>query len=491
MTTEQQTSDSAAEVREQALYADSGWSQAHGDRFDVFDPTDERVIASIPSGNDADADEVLRSARRAQSEWARTPAAKRGAYLREMADLIDANLERLAELVCEEVGKPIEQARGEVEFAAGFLRYNAEWDRRLEGEILPGDTPGEVIHLLRAPVGVVVAICPWNFPLAVLCRKLGPALVTGNTVVIKPSEISPLATLEFVRLVDEQIGLPPGVINLVCGAGPTGEALVRSPLASLVSFTGHANTGKRVMTTAADNLTRVSLELGGKAPALVWRDADLDLAVSSIIQARHWNSGQVCTSAERVLVHTEVVDDFTDRYVAAAQALSVGSPREGSDMGPLVSRAQLEKTTAALESAVGEGATIVTGGGRPDGDAFQQGYWYAPTVLRDIRPEMRVMHDETFGPITPILAIDSLDQAIEVANDSRYGLSAYIFSRDYHTVMRTVDDLAFGEIYINRTLGESIHAHHAGFKESGIGGEDGKWGLLRYTQIKTAYHHYG
>ena len=192
-----------------------------------------------------------------------------------------------------------------------------------------------------------------------------------------------------------------------------------------------------------------------------------------------------------MLVHTAVVDEFTDRYVAAAQAIKVGSPREGSDMGPLVSKAQLEKTTAALENAISEGATIATGGGRPDGDSFQQGYWYSPTVLRDIRPEMRVMHDETFGPITPILAIDSLDEAIDVANDSRYGLSAYIFSRDYHTVMRTVDDLAFGEIYINRRLGESIHAHHAGFKESGIGGEDGKWGLLRYTQNKTAYPHYG
>jgi lactaldehyde dehydrogenase/glycolaldehyde dehydrogenase len=257
-----------------------------------------------------------------------------------------------------------------------------------------------------------------------------------------------------------------------------------------VSFTGHPNTGKRVMANAATNLTRVSLELGGKAPALVWRDADLDLPVSSIIQARHANCGQVCTSAERGLVHSEVVEEFTDRYVAAAQAIKVGSPREGSDMGPLVSKAQLDKTTAALESAVGEDATIATGGGGRTATHS----WRAigtPTVLRDIRPEMRVMHDETFGPITPILAIDSLDEAIDVANDSRYGLSAYIFSRDYHTVMRTVDDLAFGEIYINRTLGESIHAHHAGFKESGIGGEDGKWGLLRYTQIKTAYHHHG
>jgi lactaldehyde dehydrogenase/glycolaldehyde dehydrogenase len=221
-----------------------------------------------------------------------------------------------------------------------------------------------MIHLLRVPVGVVVAICPWNYPLAVLCRKLGPALVTGNTVVIKPSEISPLATLEFVRLVDEHIGLPAGVVNLICGAGQTGEALVRSPLASLVSFTGHADTGKRVMANAASNLTRVSLELGGKAPALVWRDADLDLAVSSIIQARHANCGQVCTSAERVLVHTEVVEEFTDRYVAAAQAIKVGFPREGPDMGSSRSTRSTKRSgspmTRAMDSLPTSSAAITT-----------------------------------------------------------------------------------------------------------------------------------
>jgi lactaldehyde dehydrogenase/glycolaldehyde dehydrogenase len=481
----------STDIQEASLYVAGEWSTSTGDPIDVFDPTNERVIASVPSAGEADVEAALAAAAGAQPAWAATPAPRRGAYLREMADLVDANRPALAELVMQEVGKPLTQALGEVEFAAAFLRYNAEWDTRLEGEILPSETPGEVIHLLRAPVGVVVAICPWNFPLAVLCRKLGPALLTGNTVVIKPSEISPLSTLDLVRLIDERLDLPPGVINVVTGAGPTGEALVRSPRASLVSFTGHAETGKRVMAMAAGNLTRVSLELGGKAPAIVWRDADLELAVPAILKARHHNAGQVCTSAERVLVHGDIVDEFTERYVAAAQALVVGAPTDEVDMGPLVSAAQLSKTSAALATAVDEGATVVTGGGPPAGERFTRGYWYSPTVLRDVRPEMRVMHDETFGPVTPILAVDSLQQAIEIANDSRYGLAAYVFSRDYPTVMQTVDSLQCGEIYINRTLGESLHAHHAGFKESGIGGEDGKWGLLRYTQIKTAYHHYG
>jgi lactaldehyde dehydrogenase/glycolaldehyde dehydrogenase len=411
--------------------------------------------------------------------------------VRAAADLVRRERDRLARLVSQEVGKPLAQAYGEIDFAEGFLRYNAEWDRRLEGEILPGDSEGETIHLLRVPLGVVAAICPWNFPLAVLCRKLGPALVTGNTVVIKPSEISPLSTLAFVRLLDEHLDLPPGVVNLVTGARETGRALVDDPLTSLVSFTGHRDTGKEVMTRAAANLTRVSLELGGKAPAIVWKDADVDLAVSSILAARHTNCGQVCTAAERVLVHREVLEAFTERYVAAAKALKVGDPLEGSDMGPLVSAAQFAKTSAAVALARREGARVLLGGGRPEGRYYENGYWFAPTVLGDVTPAMSVMIEETFGPVTPILGIESIEEALEIANASRYGLSAYLFSRDYATVMRTVNELDFGEIYINRTLGESIHAHHAGYKESGIGGEDGKWGLLRYTQVKTAYHHYG
>lgn len=473
------------------LYIDGTWRAASGPSIDVYDPRNEKVLAPMPSATAAEVHEALTAARRAQRDWARRPAAERGKLLRAAADLIHRHRDHLAHLISMEVGKPLEQALGEVDFAEGFLRYNAEWDLRLEGEILPGDTPGETIHLLRVPLGVVGAICPWNFPLAVLCRKLGPSLVTGNTVVAKPSEISPLSTLAFFQLLDEELDFPPGVVNLVTGAGPTGQALVDDPLTSLVSFTGHRDTGKAVMARASAHLTRVSLELGGKAPAIVWKDADLDLTVRAIIAARHTNCGQVCTSAERVLVHRDVLKPFTERYVEAARGLRVGDPFEGADLGPMVSAKQYEKTTAAVALARREGATVLAGGGRPDGTQYKDGYWFAPTVLGDVSPAMSVMIEETFGPVTPILGIDSIEEAVSIANASRYGLSAYLFSRDYGTVMRTVNDLDFGEIYINRTLGESIHAHHTGYKESGIGGEDGKWGLLRYTQIKTAYHHYG
>jgi len=473
------------------LYIEGAWRAASGPEIDVYDPRDESVLATVSSATAQEVHAALAAARAAQRDWARRPAAERGAYVRAAADLVHRERDRLARLVSEEVGKPLAQAYGEIDFAEGFLRYNAEWDRRLEGEILPGDSAGETIHLLRVPLGVVAAICPWNFPLAVLCRKLGPALVTGNTIVIKPSEISPLSTIAFVELLDEHLDLPKGVVNLVTGAGETGRALVDDPQTSLVSFTGHRDTGKEVMARAAARLTRVSLELGGKAPAIVWKDADLDLAVPAILAARHTNCGQVCTAAERVLVHRELLEPFTERYVAAAKALRVGDPLDGSDLGPLVSAAQFEKTSAAVALARREGAQVLLGGGRPEGSDYESGYWFAPTVLRNVTPAMSVMIEETFGPVTPILGIESLEEAWNIANASRYGLSAYVFSRDYGTVMRTVNELDFGEIYVNRTLGESIHAHHAGYKESGIGGEDGKWGLLRYTQVKTAYHHYG
>jgi lactaldehyde dehydrogenase/glycolaldehyde dehydrogenase len=475
----------------ETLYIGGTWRRAAGEPVDLFDPADGHVLARVPSATAAEVHEALAAAKAAQAGWARTPSIVRGQYLRAIADLIRANKDRLAALIVQEVGKPAAQAAGEVGFAADFISYNAEWDRRLEGETLPGDVPGELIQLTHAPVGVVAAICPWNFPLAVLGRKLGPSLITGNTVVVKPSEISPLSTLELFRLIDTELDLPAGVLNLVTGAGPTGQALVDDVTTSMVSFTGHRDTGKAIMAVAAGNLTRVALELGGKAPAIVWRDADLDVAVPAIVAARHTNSGQVCTSAERVFVHQDLYEPFLDAYVDAVRKLTLGHPSGAVDMGPLASVKQLEKNKEALATAISEGAEVITGGAAPEDEALRGGYWFAPAVLRNVRADMTVMREETFGPVTPVLPVSSIEEAIALSNDSRYGLSAYVFSRDYQAIMRTVQELEFGEIYINRTLGESIHAHHAGYRESGIGGEDGKWGLLRYTQVKTAYHHYG
>jgi lactaldehyde dehydrogenase / glycolaldehyde dehydrogenase len=481
----------ATPVTEESLFIGGAWRRSAGEPIDVIDPADEHVLASVPSATQAEVEDALEAARHAQVAWARTPSVVRGQYLRAMAGLLLEHKDLLARLIVSEVGKPARQAAEEVDFAAGFLSYSAEWDRRLEGETLPGDVTGEVIQLSHAPLGVVAAICPWNFPLAVLCRKLGPALITGNTVVVKPSEVSPLSTIEFFRLISSQLDLPPGVLGLVCGAAATGQALVENVATAMVSFTGHRDTGKAIMALAARNLTRVALELGGKAPAIVWSDADLDVAVPAIVAARHTNSGQVCTSAERVFVHHDLYEPFLEAYIPAVQKLTLGHPTGAFDLGPLASAQQLAKTTQSVALAVEQGAEVLAGGSAPSDEALRRGYWYTPTVLGRVQPDMTVMREETFGPVTPVFAVRSIEEALRLSNDSRYGLSAYVFSRDYQTIMRSVEALQFGEIYINRTLGESIHAHHAGYRESGIGGEDGKWGLLRYTQVKTAYHHYG
>lgn len=367
----------------------------------------------------------------------------------------------------------------------------AEWDRRTEGEIIPSDTRGESIHLMRVPMGVVAAICAWNYPLAVLIRKLAPALVTGNTVVAKASEVTPLSTLEFAQLVRDEIGLPDGVFNVLTGAGEVGKALVESSGIDMISMTGHRDTGKRIMAAAAPNLTRVSLELGGKAPAIVLEDADLDAAVGAVVTARHENSGQVCTCAERVFVEAPIFDEFVSRYVAAAERLTVGFPQQDPDMGPLVSKNQFDKVSAAVEGALGAGASLATGGGRPPGEAFGAGYWFAPTVLTGVNPEMAVMNEEVFGPVTPIMKVESFGDALELANRSRYGLSTYLYTNDYRTVMRAAHELEAGEVYVNRTMGEAFQAHHSGHGDSGYGGEDGKYGILKYLQLKSVYHRYG
>jgi lactaldehyde dehydrogenase / glycolaldehyde dehydrogenase len=245
-----------------------------------------------------------------------------------------------------------------------------------------------------------------------------------------------------------------------------------------------------VMADAAGNLTRVSLELGGKAPVIVWEDADLDLAVEAITMARHVNSGQACTSAERVFVHDSLFDAFVDRYTDRVAGLRVGDPFGEVDLGPLASADQYRKATSAVERSIDEGARVVLGGGRPDGNAFERGYWLAPTVLVDVDPVMDVMREETFGPVTPIARVSSLEQAFALANETRYGLSALIFTDDYRTAMRAAHEFDFGELYINRSIGEQVQGHHAGHKQSGLGGEDGKHGVLRYTQLRTVYHNF-
>lgn len=478
-------------VENTEIYLDGEWMEVEGETIAVRNPATEEIIGEVANASASDVERAVESAATAQAEWGLRPAPERGQLVRDIADLLEEYTDELAGLIADEQGKPLSQARGEIAGAADLAEYMAEWDRRLEGDVLPGDVPQEKLTLERRPLGVVAGIIPWNYPVALFVRKTAPALVTGNTIVAKPSSNTPLATVRLMELIHEELDIPAGVINLVTGAGKTtGDALVTADGVDMVTMTGDTGTGKAIAASVADSLIPVSLELGGKAPAIVWKDANIDAAVEDILTARIENTGQVCTCAERIYVHSDVAAEFTESFVAAAEELTVGHPREDPDIGPQVSEAELKSTERAVATATEEGASVLTGGRAPDGEAFEQGYWYRPTVLTDVTQEMEIIQEEVFGPVSPIVEIETMDEALAYANDSKYGLSSYLFTNNYQLVNRIADELDFGETYINRTLGESWQGHHIGWNESGLGGEDGKYGVLKYTQLKTLYHNY-
>ena len=473
-----------------AAYIDGSW-RSGATEVDVIDPSTETHVATVAFADHETANEAVRSANAAQPAWEATPAPSRGDVLRCMRTVLLKHRDHLADILVAEGGKPLAEARGEVQFAADYVQYMAEWDRRIEGQIFPSDTAMERIEAHRVALGVVAAICPWNYPIAVMFRKVAPALLTGNTVIVKPSEVTPLSSVAAMRLLADELDLPPGVLNLVSGGKDVGSALVSNPDVDMISMTGHRDSGKAIMAAAAQSMTRVSLELGGKAPAIVCADADLDATVEALVFARYQHAGQVCTCVERVLVDARVHDEFVERLLAATRLLRVGHPMGEVDMGPLVSGLQRDKVSRAVDRAVADGATVRLGGARPDGAEFERGYWYAPTVLTEVEPDMSIMTEEVFGPVLPIWRYADLNEAISVANASRYGLSAFVFTSDYRTAMQTVDRLRCGEIYVNRTHGEAMQGFHVGHGESGIGGEDGIHGVLEYTQLKSVYHYYG
>lgn len=471
-------------------YIDGQWRALGNECLDVVNPTTEESIAEIPVATDDEVADALAAAGDAQIDWADRSGTERATVVRDIGELVETHAEEIAELLVAEQGKPTASAVGEVTATADLAEYVAGWGRRIEGDIVPSDNAREQIQLQRHPVGVVAGIIPWNYPISVFMRKVLPALIAGNALVVKPSEVTPLATVRLVQLFDEELDLPSGLLNLVVGDGSVGEALVTDEQTDMVTMTGSVETGKAIMRAAADTLTPVSLELGGKAPAIIGASANIDDAVEDVLTARITNAGQVCTCAERVYVHEDVADEFTEKYVAATERLDLDDPTTDPDVGPQVSASELKKTDDAVQSAIDAGATVLIGGGTPDGAQFESGYWYEPTVLADTTQQMDVVQREVFGPVTPIVSVDSVDQAVEYANDSEYGLSSYVYTNDYQTAMRAAEELEYGETYLNRTLGEAWQGHHIGWKQSGLGGEDGKYGVLKYTQLKSVYHDY-
>jgi len=458
--------------------------------IEVLNPCTEELLSSIPAGSVEDANLALEAAKEAQPAWAALPAIQKAAFLHKMADVIRANRVFLAETLAKEQAKVIGLAQVEIDVTADYFDYNAGWARRIEGEIIQSDRENEHIYLHKAPIGVAVGICPWNFPFFVMARKVAASLITGNTCVIKPSCEAPNTIMEWTELI-ENIGLPAGVLNMVCGTGRVvGNTLSKSPITGIVSLTGSVFAGQKIIEAAAENITKVSLELGGKAPVIVCADANLDLAVNAIVSSRVIFSGQVCNCAERVYVQDDIYDEFVSRVTKKMSEVKVEDALTGTnaDMSSLVSKDQIDKVSEMVEFAKKEGAEVLTGGSRVE--QFDRGYFYQPTLLTNCTQDMEIIQEEVFGPVLPVMKFNSLDEGIALANDCQYGLTSSVFSENFNNIMKATTELQFGETYVNREHFEAMQGFHAGWKKSGIGGADGKHGMEEYLQTKVVYAQY-
>jgi lactaldehyde dehydrogenase/glycolaldehyde dehydrogenase len=478
---------------ETRLFIGGAWTHAaDGRTMPVINPATEEIVAEVAEAGHAEVEAAVAAGAMAQPAWARLAGHQRAALLLRIATLIRRDADRIARIVTAEQGKPLAHARGEVDFAARFFEYYSSFGRGQTGEIMASENVDQDVWVRSIPYGVVAGIVAWNFPAALFARKVAPAIMAGNAIVLKPDSNTPLSALALAGLIDEA-GVPPGVVNVLAGAGRVvGEALVRSPVTRLVSVTGSVRAGREIARAAAEDLTVISLELGGKAPFIVLDDADVEAAANAAVASRFGNCGQVCTANERTYVHRGVVDQFTDRFVAGARSLRVGNPlAPETDVGPKINQPELDKVIRMIGAARDAGAEIVTGGSRPTGKEFEKGFWLEPTVLTGVRQEMDIMRDEVFGPVAAIMSFEDLDEAIALANDTAYGLSAYIYGNDLKSTMQLVDRLNCGEVYVNNVGPEQVQGYHSGTGLSGYGGDDGPHGLQRYLRRKSVYLSYG
>lgn len=478
--------EATSEVQETAMLIDGELRRGDsGETVEVFNPANGDRVGIVPVASEQEIDQAVRSSHRAYLQWRETPAIERAGIMMRVIHAVRENAEDLGRTLTLEQGKPFPQAKGEVGGFCAVMEFYAQEARRITGMVLPSDVKDKFVYVLRHPVGVVAAIPPWNDPLHLLSRMMGPALAAGCTVVAKPSSETPLATLKMAQIAFDA-GLPAGVLNVITGpGGQVGEALVRHPLVRKAALTGSVEGGKQVMRAAADGIKRVTLELGGQCPCIVWKDADLDKAVDAITFQAFRGCGQVCNRVNRVYAHQEVYEELVGRIAELAGRVVLGEGfKEGVDIGPVVNTRQLEWILGHITDAVDKGARVLTGGGR----IGETGHFIAPTVLADCNHDMRVMAEETFGPVLAFMKIgDDLDQALEYANDTAYGLSAYFFSRDMRNCYLAAQRLEAGSIWINDIHGSFVQAPYGGMKESGIGREQGALAVDDYLEWKTVY----
>jgi len=473
-------------MRELKMFIDGKFVEnTSGKWIKVLNPSTEEVISMMPDGTAEDAKKAIDAAAKAQPAWEATPAIERAGFLKKIAAGIRKRADEIADIIVREGGKTQGLAMVETIFTADYIDYMSEWARRYDGEIVQSDRRGENIFIFKRPIGVTTGILPWNFPFFLIARKTAPALVTGNTIVLKPSQLTPENAFVFAQIVEE-VGVPAGVFNIVNGRGSVvGHELAANPKVGMVSLTGSVEAGQSTMEAASKNITKVSLELGGKAPAIVMADADLDLVAKAIIDSRVDNTGQVCNNAERVYVDKKVKDEFTKKLVAGMKAVKVGNPSEikDLDMGPLIEARALESVQGKVNNAIKQGARLLLGGHR----IGTKGYFFEATVLDQCTQDMDIIKQETFGPVIPIVEYDTIDQAIEWANDSEYGLTSSVYTTSLDNAVKVNRKLKFGETYINRENFEAMQGFHAGWRKSGIGGADGKHGLEEYLQTHVVY----
>jgi succinate-semialdehyde dehydrogenase/glutarate-semialdehyde dehydrogenase len=465
------------------LFIDGRWAEAaSGARFDVINPATEEVIATVADGGPEDAQRAIETAGRAQKDWAKTSPRERSEILRRAYDLVMARQEELALIMTTEMGKPLAEAKGEVAYAADYFRWFSEEAVRIGGDhTTSGDGKTRVL-VSREPVGPCVLVTPWNFPIAMGMRKIGPAIAAGCTIVFKPAALTPLTSLALVDILVEA-GLPAGVLNVVCTtkASSVVTPWMSSGIARKISFTGSTEVGVRLLEQAAKHVMRSSMELGGNAPFIVFEDADLDRAVDGAVAAKMRNMGEACTAANRIFVQRPIAAEFARRLGARLGSLAVGDGTEpGTEVGPLVEEKALRKVQELVDDAVNKGATIVTGGNRPN----RPGYFYSPTVLSDVPAEADLMTEEIFGPVAPVVPFDTEAEAISMANDTPFGLVGYLFTQDLDRSFRVGEALEVGMVGLNTGIVANAAAPFGGVKASGLGREGGRVGIDEFLEYK-------
>ena len=465
------------------LFIDGQWRDAEtGDTIDVINPATGKVIAKVADGSKKDAQDAIEAAGRAQKSWAATPPRERGEILRRAFELLMEKQDEIGAVMTAEMGKSLTEAKGEVAYGAEFFRWFSEEAVRIGGDYMKSTDGKNRLMISKEPVGPCILVTPWNFPLAMGTRKIGPALAAGCTVVLKPAQLTPLTSFMLMEVLVEA-GVPAGVVNVVTSSSARRVVTpwMESGIARKISFTGSTDVGKNLLKQAADNVLKTSMELGGNAPFIVCEDADLDKAVEGAMQAKMRNIGEACTAANRLIVHSSVADEFAKRMAERMEALKVGNGLEdGVDIGPLVEEKALDKVAELVDEAVSAGAHVVTGGKRVEGD----GFFYEPTVLTNIPADVAINREEIFGPVAPIYTFDSEDEAIEMANATEFGLSSYLYTENLEKALRLSEQIEAGMVGLNTGLVSNPAAPFGGVKESGLGREGSQFGIDEYLEIK-------